>query len=138
MRPVYRPNYAFATGISSPSSQFYPGNRFARYGQPKRPPVASYPYARPGVMYPGQPVYTSYTMQQSIVAQQQWNPALPAPYQGQQYLVMPGQQYPPVWPPQYQTGQVQNQWDPVVSTNLSQSISSSAFATNLTNQNNQN
>lgn len=137
MRPVYRPNYAFATGISSLSSQLYGGNRFSRSLPPRRPMTASYPaYTRPGVAYPPQAmVYGSgYAMMQQNVAAQQWNPALP--YQGAQpYLVMPGQ-YTAAWPPQYQTGQ--NQWDPVVSTNLSQSLSSPSTVPNNFPPNNQN
>ena len=140
MRPVYRPNYAFATGISSLSSQFYAGNRFSRsLPPPRRHMVSSFSsYSRPGIAYPSHnSAYgTGYAMMQNNLAGQQWNPALP--YQGTQpYLQIAGQYAaaPTAWPPQYQTGQ--NQWDPVVSTNLSQSLSTSTLPNNLP-QNNQN
>lgn len=137
MRPVYRPNYAFATGISSLSSQFYSGNRFSRLPPPRRPLTHSYPsLTRPSVPYPPQaiPYGSGYTMMQQNFAGQQWNPALP--YQGAQpYMVVPGQ-YTPAWPPQYQTGQ--NQWDPVVSTNLSQTLQSTTLPNSYPHSQNQN
>ena len=65
-------------------------------------------------------------MMQKNLAGQQWNPALPH-QRTQPYLKIAGQysEATTTWPPQYQTGQ--NQWDPVVLTNLSQSLSASTL-----------
>lgn len=168
MRPVYRPNYPYTPGYSNTNSQNYLGNRYSsRFSSApganiRRPFGSSFPsqFPRPNPRYPMDMINNQYARPQAMIFNNYMGVMQPVlAHQNGQMLMMHGQQY-QAWPNQaniqYSNQQymgvqqvqnnwdpvvstnlsqsnVQNNWDPAVSTNLSQSTSSSAFATNLTN-----